>query len=82
MAKQLIVNCDAAFTLRAKDCTETHDDTRTFTISVDGEAWEIDLGGSHAQALIALAHRGRSLGAKTTDTRSLERRVRGVPVLE
>lgn len=80
MAKEMIVRCDAAFTVRLKDCAESHPDTRTFTISVDGEAWEVDLGGIHAEALMAVAHRGRAMGARSTDHRSLNRRVRNVPV--
>lgn len=82
MAKEMIVRCDGAFTVRLKDCAEAHDDTRTFTISVDGEAWEVDLGGPHAEALLAVAHRGRALGARATDNRSLNRRIRNVPVME
>lgn len=82
MARQVVMSCDAALTVRIKDCGEAHDDTRTFLVRVDGEAWEIDLGGAHAQALLEIARRGREVenGTYRTDSnRGLEGRVRGLP---
>lgn len=84
MARQIVMSCDAAITARIKDCGEAHDDTRTFLIRVDGEAWEIDLGGEHAQALLDIARRGREAEGGgthrgTDSNRGLERRIRGVP---
>lgn len=79
MAREMIVRCDGALTVRVKDCAEDHEDTRTFTIQTDGETWEVDLGGPHAAALLTIARRGRSVSGTATDNRGLNRRVRGVP---
>lgn len=83
MAKEVITRCDAAFTLRTvKDCGEAHEDTRTFRISSDGQAWEIDLGGEHAEALLAIARKGRevaNLGRLRDPNRGMEQRIRNVP---
>lgn len=80
MAREMIVRCDGAFTVRIKDCGEEHDDTRTFIIQTDGEAWEVDLGGPHAEALLAIARRGRSTTTNGSEnTKGLNRRVRNVP---
>jgi hypothetical protein len=81
MAREIVYRCDAAITVRVKDCSEVHDDMRTFTIQVDGEAWELDLGGPHAEALVDLARRGRPVESsrRPQDNRSLERRIRNVP---
>lgn len=80
MAREMIVRCDGAFTARVKDCGEEHDDTRTFTIKVDGEAWEVDLGGPHAEALLQLARRGRALATEGRGA-DLNRRIRNAPAL-
>lgn len=83
MAREMIVRCDAALTVRIKDCGEVHEDTHTFTIRADGEAWEVDLGGPHAEALLEIARRGRRLTAVGgNDNRGLNRRVRNVPSAE
>lgn len=80
MAREMIVRCDAAFTVRLKDCGEEHEDTRTFTIQTDGEAWEVDLGGPHAEALLTIARRGRvTTSGNHEGNRGLNRRVRNVP---
>lgn len=76
------MSCDAAITAKIADCGDAHDDTRTFLIQVDGEAWEVDLGGPHARALLDIARRGREAegGARRGDNnKGLERRIRGVP---
>lgn len=85
MAKEIITSCDASFTVRSmKVCGESHDDTRTCRIAVNGETWEIDLGGPHLEALMSIAHMGRkgasSIGTgRPQDQRSLNRRIRGIP---
>lgn len=83
MARQVVMSCDAAITARVKDCGESHEDTRTFLIRVDGEAWEVDLGGPHAEALLSIARRGRRADDdglhRQDNNRGLERRIRGVP---
>lgn len=84
MAKEMVIRCDAALRVTIKDCGEEHDDTRTFTIRTDGEAWEVDLGGPHAEALFEIARRGRKLDAsmRRQDHRSLDRRIRNAPSAE
>lgn len=83
MAKELVVRCDGDLTLRVKDCVENHDDTRTFIIRTDGEAWEVDLGGPHAEALLTIARRGRSVSPRAQDsTAALNRRIRGIQNVE
>lgn len=75
MAKEIVTRCDA--------CGEPGDDVRTYTVRTDGEAWEIDLDLKHAEALLKIARKGRSvtvLGAGRSGTRQLERRIRAVPV--
>lgn len=81
MAKEMVVRCDANVRVTIKDCGEVHEDTRTFTIRNDGEAWEVDLGGPHAEALLDIARRGRRLDAamRKPDHRSLDRRIRNAP---
>lgn len=75
MAKAVITSCDA--------CGEASEDVRTYTVRTDGEAWEVDLDDKHAEALLKIARKGRSvtvLGAGRSGTRQLERRIRAVPV--
>lgn len=86
MAREMIVKCDASVRVTVKDCGESHEDTvRTFTIKTDGEAWEIDLGGPHAEAILEIARRGRKVetgGTGRKDQRALDRRIRNAPAEE
>lgn len=74
MAKEVVTLCD--------ECGKRHEDTRTYRISVDGETWEVDLGGPHSNPLTDLMRKGRQLGdssRRNSGNANLNRRIRNTP---
>lgn len=78
VAKRLISLCDR--------CGEPGDDVRTYTLRLDGTAWEIDLDEKHAKTvtLAEMMEVGRQLdsGIRRGGNSSLDHRIRGVPTEE
>lgn len=77
MAKQLISLCDR--------CGEAGEDVRTYTVRLDGTAWEMDLDDRHADevTITEFMKTGRALDAgirRSGGLSGLDRRVRGVPL--
>lgn len=74
MAREVVTRCDI--------CGEPGDDVRTYTVRTDSLAWELDLDDRHAENLLKIARKGRSVAVPVSGrsgTRQLERRIRAVP---